>query len=561
MFRHSILTAACLMGLFFQNQQSHACLHHFETRYIEGIWGVDNQRRMIQPPKDKWAVPKAKELNDLLSQFRKNRSKSSGKFALSTDSDQPQQKLIALKSKKSNFWEEARIPEPKRSKRRKKHKGTYSKHYQRTRFLAYRQDPAPRNLALVQALLVGRFAHHSKRFHRWRIKDRLRKLRKEPKQLKWYDDLAVSYDKLGRQKKAIQVMHKKRKYQKKSYETYANLGTFYIHQAVFKKRTKSFPKGLRLLKKAVKMNPDAHFGREIYQILLVEYIMQQKRSSRRQKAPKFALGDGFAKYVLAQKNKERSFVAQQHFPQQSYALRDAAIRGILGMMRFGHYRSPVLLAALGSLLSKEYGPQGKRMAARAFLKASYETRSRKQRRLLKRRARALLFSQNDLSSWKRHLDWRAFEQNFRKEIRVGQVFSQHIRKNERKWLRTKQDPELTFAKTYLANANSATGRLLLLSNKAFSKLLREVTCKHQKSKDCYNPYQMKKKQFKKLIPVKKEVTSTYSAAPPVARPKPSMPWGFLWPILLFICLSPVFIFYYRYRYTQRQRWDSLFQDD
>ena len=52
----------------------------------------------------------------------------------------------------------------------------------------------------------------------------------------------------------------------------------------------------------------------------------------------------------------------------------AAVKGVLGMMRFGHHDSPILLEALGNLLATvPYGDgDGTRLAARAYLKASYE---------------------------------------------------------------------------------------------------------------------------------------------------------------------------------------------
>ena len=49
---------------------------------------------------------------------------------------------------------------------------------------------------------------------------------------------------------------------------------------------------------------------------------------------------------------------------------EAAIRGVLGMMRFGQHDSPLLLEALGDLLSANVGDyDAKRLAARAYLLA------------------------------------------------------------------------------------------------------------------------------------------------------------------------------------------------
>jgi tetratricopeptide (TPR) repeat protein len=48
------------------------------------------------------------------------------------------------------------------------------------------------------------------------------------------------------------------------YTTLANLGTFYAHKG-------EIDKGLEIIKKAVALNPKAHFGREKYQIKALEY--------------------------------------------------------------------------------------------------------------------------------------------------------------------------------------------------------------------------------------------------------------------------------------------------
>jgi tetratricopeptide (TPR) repeat protein len=351
---------------------------------------------------------------------------------------------------------------------------------------------------LVRDLITGRFARLSKEFHRWRIRDRQKKQKSDPNNPIWYDDLAVSYDKLGRYEKAIQAIQKKLRFSTHRYETLANLGTFYIHRAAFQKKTKLFPKGLAFLKEAVALNPDAHFGREIYQILLVEYVMQEGRLSaaKRWSTKRSAIKEGFSAYVMAQSRSGRRFVAEQYFPSLSgdpRALRDAAVRGILGMMRFGRHDSPILLSALGSLLAEGYGINGQRMAVRAFLKASYETKYRRQKAYYHAKAKEILaktsteeetnppivrvaLGQNGLVWEKadplRWVKFRAFETSFRQEVKEASRWSVKIRRQLRGWLRDKkQDPEALFLRHYLANSSTTTGKLLLLSNKAFSRYL------------------------------------------------------------------------------------------
>jgi tetratricopeptide (TPR) repeat protein len=107
-------------------------------------------------------------------------------------------------------------------------------------------------------LVTGKFLRHSKEFYEWRIQDRVAKLKSEPKNLTYLDDLAVAYEKVGDHDKAIETILKKEEIQPGIYETYSNLGTFYI-------LTGEFEKGLPFIDKALAINPDAHFGSEKYQ--------------------------------------------------------------------------------------------------------------------------------------------------------------------------------------------------------------------------------------------------------------------------------------------------------
>ncbi|MDB5388384.1 MAG: hypothetical protein JWM11_4030, partial [Planctomycetaceae bacterium] len=121
----------------------------------------------------------------------------------------------------------------------------------------------------VLELITGKFLRHSKEFYEWRIQDRLTRLKREPSNLAWHDDLAVAYEKTGQHAKAIETMLEKEKLKPGEYETYANLGTFHILAG-------DFELGLPLIDKALAINPNAHFGREKYQKWLVEYALSRR---------------------------------------------------------------------------------------------------------------------------------------------------------------------------------------------------------------------------------------------------------------------------------------------
>lgn len=183
-----------------------------------------------------------------------------------------------------------------------------------------------------QELISGSFHVHSKEFHEWRIKDRLTKLKKDPNNPALLDDLSVSYEKTGQTQVAIDTLQSVLHKYPNRYETLANLGTFYIHH-------QEYQKGLELLRKAIKINPEAHYGREIYQIKVVEYLLSLN------KKPPFVFPiqskENFADFLLKGIAKDKQ--------------KDELIRGIVGvsgMLKFGNNDSPILLEVLGDLYLK-----------------------------------------------------------------------------------------------------------------------------------------------------------------------------------------------------------------
>lgn len=204
----------------------------------------------------------------------------------------------------------------------------------------------------VLELVTGKFLRHSTEFYQWRIKDRTQRIAASPEQADLYDDLAVAYQKTCQTAKAIETMESKEKIQPGLYETYSNLGTFYILDG-------DFERGLPYIDRALAINPDAHFGREKYQKWLVEYAMTKRRDGKLV----FPLSDG----EEPGKYRVRGF---HRYLQKALGMQelsgDAAVQGVLGMMRFANHENPLLLEALGDLLGSSSGGQ---LAARAYLKA------------------------------------------------------------------------------------------------------------------------------------------------------------------------------------------------
>jgi hypothetical protein len=285
-------------------------------------------------------------------------------------------------------------------------------------------------------LITGKFLRHSPEFYEWRIADRKRKLEADPYNLSYYDDLAVAYDKTGRHDEAIKTILAKDRLKPGLYETEANLGTFLIHSGKLKE-------GLVHIDNAIRINPDAHFGREKYQKALVEYVLKR----------------GGAKTLpLMGPPPEESYTEPRTgfaFSLRSDALqplaadeRAAAVKGILGIMRFGNYDSPIVLEALGSVLADGVGyvpeQDAKRMAARAYLKASYEVKDEAAKAAYRKLAESSL-----------NLQTRAplarVEQDFQRELADAREWYERLRQDELSWIRDGKDPEAEFDKLYAAD--------------------------------------------------------------------------------------------------------------
>ena len=122
------------------------------------------------------------------------------------------------------------------------------------------------------ATVVGRFPRNPPLFYAMR-RDRL--LAKSIKTTGDYDDLAVAYDKLGDPLSALVWIDRKPSGDAESrYRRLANRSTFLVHAWLAGKADSSKAKeGLESLKQAVRLNPNAHFGREAVQIKMVEALL------------------------------------------------------------------------------------------------------------------------------------------------------------------------------------------------------------------------------------------------------------------------------------------------
>lgn len=314
----------------------------------------------------------------------------------------------------------------------------------------------------VHELITGKFLRHSPELYYWRIKNRTSLIKKYPDSLHYYDDLAMAYDKTGDSKKAIETMLKKDELKKDQYETWANLGLFYMHNG-------EMQKGVDAVKKALKINPNAHFGRERYQLYLGEYILSRTN-------------DGVVQLPLAQKGQSNfyDFLNEKYMKGKiangstKEIELSKAIKGVSGMMTFANYKSPVLLEALADLLMKTNSVGGAgHLGSRAYLKASFEIGDEKMKKAYYEKAKAsreYSYGAERMYNHAKRVDSLTYMQNpdkgnvlyrmdqleiaLKLEVQSAEIWYDSIRMNELKWIKEKKNPDSMFAITYYKDPKS-----------------------------------------------------------------------------------------------------------
>ncbi|MET0261858.1 MAG: hypothetical protein ABW223_03090, partial [Rariglobus sp.] len=118
-------------------------------------------------------------------------------------------------------------------------------------------------------VMTGQFPRHSTEFYAWREATLKKAVSTDTNNPALLDDLAVAFHKQGRHRQAIELLTLSLKVQPNRYETLSNLGTFTIYEG-------ELVPSRDWLSNALTINPDAHFGRERYQLWLVEQLMLKR---------------------------------------------------------------------------------------------------------------------------------------------------------------------------------------------------------------------------------------------------------------------------------------------
>ncbi len=205
----------------------------------------------------------------------------------------------------------------------------------------------------VIAVLTGRFERNPPLFYEMRLARVQAQLQNHPEDLAAYDDAGVACDRLGRGDEAIVWMNTKRgqlerldetrpDVKEQRYRYHANLGTFLVHRWVRqggdRTRIDEVKAARDEIAKALAINPNAHFGREKYQLLALTWIVDPPKVEGSQYLPNL-LGWSFG-----------DIYGQETDPKDA----DDAVRGLAGLVVLGNaWESVDVFHALNIALQRD----------------------------------------------------------------------------------------------------------------------------------------------------------------------------------------------------------------
>ena len=234
-----------------------------------------------------------------------------------------------------------------------------------------------RGLPGVAEVLAGQWERHSRFFYEHRVTAMKAKLVAKSDDWDAMDNLAVAHAKLDDLDAAVAVMRDKERRHPGQYTTASNLGTFYMFQG-------DLPVAVVQLKRALAINPNAHFGREEYQLRLADFLLQAKSApsledfdflfvgqdaaearavTRRAAATQPLTDEEQAEAAFGDEEVEFARTQGRCRSFESLNLKPNVFDGLVGMVRFGTRASPELYYALGDLLTAR---TDKALAYRAY---------------------------------------------------------------------------------------------------------------------------------------------------------------------------------------------------
>lgn len=201
-------------------------------------------------------------------------------------------------------------------------------------------------------IITGRFDRYPALYYEMRLERVTAENASDPSNLSLYDDAGVACDRLGLRDEAIGWMTAKRKVldalpdlnPEHEYRYLANLGTFHIHRwlanGADREDMTDAQHASDLIAAAIELNPDAHFGRERYQLLAIEWILALD-----------TIQEGEEQTILHQIPEYRNQHGTSHNELTELGY-DDAVKGLAGLIALGNaWRSFDVLNALAYALS------------------------------------------------------------------------------------------------------------------------------------------------------------------------------------------------------------------
>lgn len=199
----------------------------------------------------------------------------------------------------------------------------------------------------LPSVITGRFPRNPPLYYEMRLRRAAAAVQTDPDNFAAYDDAGVSCDRLRRGDAAIAWMEKKRArlatkdrrdaaVREHWYRYHANVGTFWAHRwlrtGAHRARIGGMKRARTHIAAALAINPNAHFGREKYQLAVMDWIIA---------------GGGPKRQSLA------AFLFSPEAGRPRAGSADEMIRGLSGLIVLGDaWESLDMFAALGYALER-----------------------------------------------------------------------------------------------------------------------------------------------------------------------------------------------------------------
>jgi hypothetical protein len=199
-----------------------------------------------------------------------------------------------------------------------------------------------RGLPGITEIITGRFDRYPALYYEMRLQRVSGQLEAAPSNLELYDDAGVACDRLGLSDEAIGWMERKLSVlegletggvvtSEHRYRYLANIGTFYIHRWLKNGADRAdmadVERSREFIAAAIELNPDAHFGRERYQLMAIRWLLLS--DEERERKPTFL-------HMLMNENAPQR-LKLSYFPRNAleHFGHEDAVEGISGLIQLG----------------------------------------------------------------------------------------------------------------------------------------------------------------------------------------------------------------------------------